>query len=266
MESGKEEQIPIEQICRGRYQPRRSFEPEALEELAASIRQQGLIQPIAVRRHDDGGYELLAGERRWRACQRAGLQTIRALVYDLDDESAAEVALVENVQREDLNAVEVADGIRRLIEEFGLTQAAVADRIGKKRVTVANLLRLLQLDEKVQAHVVSARLAPGVARAFASRPAHEQRALADNAIRLGWTARQAEQAVQRISTGGQQSSTSNGARDRELERVSRHLSEHVSLPCTVERKGERGYSVKFDAANADVLQGLFERLGFTYDT
>ncbi len=157
---------PIEDLHPGRGQPRKTFRDESLDELADSIKVQGIIQPILVRPREAGGFEIVAGERRWRAAQRAGLHEVPVVVRSLTDAEAAEAALVENLQREDLNPIEEARGLDRLMKDFGHTQDALAVRVGKERSTVANALRLLKLPEKVQAMVVEGRLSMGHARAI----------------------------------------------------------------------------------------------------
>ncbi|MCL2627050.1 MAG: ParB/RepB/Spo0J family partition protein [Cystobacterineae bacterium] len=158
--------LPIEQIQPHSHNPRKSFEDSGIDELADSIIQQGLLQPILVRREGAGGFKLIAGERRWRAAQRAGLTEIPALIREVSDEDAFEMALVENLQREDLSPLEEAEGYQRLLEERGWTQEQVAERVGKNRVTVANALRLLQLPEEVRALLASGQLEAGHARAL----------------------------------------------------------------------------------------------------
>jgi ParB family chromosome partitioning protein len=158
--------LPLELIQRGKYQPRRDMDPQALEELAHSIKAQGVMQPIVVRPIGDNRYEIIAGERRWRASQQAGLDTIPAMVRDVPDEAAIAMALIENIQREDLNPLEEAIALQRLQQEFQLTQQQVADAVGKSRVTVANLLRLISLPEVIKTMLAHGDLEMGHARAL----------------------------------------------------------------------------------------------------
>jgi ParB family chromosome partitioning protein len=158
--------LPIEDVHPSKGQPRKLFDDDRLDELAASIKAQGIIQPLVVRARSGGGYELIAGERRWRAAQRAGLHEVPAVVRDVAEKRAFEMALVENLQREDLNPIEEAQGFERLIEEFGYTQEALAARVGKDRSTVANALRLLKLPDGVRGMVTGGRLSMGHARAL----------------------------------------------------------------------------------------------------
>jgi ParB family chromosome partitioning protein len=159
-------EISMEEIQPGAHQPRRKFNEKSLHELAASIREQGLLQPVVVRPLLDGGYELVAGERRWRAARLASLQAIPAVVREVDDRQATELSLVENIQREDLNAIEQAEAYRRLMDEFGLSQEDVAARTGKDRATISNFLRLLNLPKIIQEEVMEGRLTAGHARAL----------------------------------------------------------------------------------------------------
>jgi ParB family chromosome partitioning protein len=159
-------QVAIEDIHPARQQPRKSFDDERLEQLAESIRSQGIIQPLVVRRRDAGGFELIAGERRWRAAQRAGLHELPVVVREVAEQRAFEMALVENLQRADLNPIEEAEGYQRLMAEFGYTQESLAGRVGKDRSTVANSLRLLRLPPQVREMVIGNRLSMGHARAL----------------------------------------------------------------------------------------------------
>ena len=158
--------LPVEVLRRGRYQPRREFDQESLKELADSIAAQGIIQPVVVRPADGGRYELIAGERRWRAAQLAGLRDIPVVIREVDEQSAIAIGLIENIQRDDLNPLEEAFALQRLGQEFGLTHQSVADAIGKSRTTVTNLLRLLELNDVVKTFVEQGQLEMGHARAL----------------------------------------------------------------------------------------------------
>ena len=184
-------QIPLEKIRAGSMQPRRTFPPEALAELTASVREKGVLQPILVRPTVDG-YELVAGERRFRAAESAGLALIPALVRKLTDREALEVALVENVQRADLNAIELAEGYYRLQRDFSLSQEQVADRVGKDRVTVANTVRLLKLPAPVRQAVVDGRLSAGHARTLLSAPPEHIVPIFEAVLRRGLSVRETE--------------------------------------------------------------------------
>ena len=184
-------QIPVGKIRAGSLQPRRSFPPEALEELVASIREKGILQPVLVRPTPDG-YELVAGERRFRAAEAAGLSAIPAVVRRLSDREALEAALVENVQRADLNAIELAEGYQRLTHDFSLSQEQVAERVGKDRATVANTVRLLKLPPPVRQAVADGRLSAGHARALLSAPPEQASAICETVLRRGLSVRETE--------------------------------------------------------------------------
>jgi len=191
-------EVPVGQIQPNRRQPRAVFDDVSLGELAASIRQLGLLQPVLLREGDEGIYELIAGERRWRAAQQAGLATVPALIRPVDDASSLEQALVENLHRDDLNALEEAAAYEQLMEEFGLTQEDVSRRVGRSRSSVANTLRLLQLPPGVQALVVNRSISAGHARALLGEPdAQAQEALADRIVTEGLTVREVEELVRR---------------------------------------------------------------------
>src|SRR5262245_38056921 len=190
--------VAIEDVHPSSAQPRKNFDGERLEELAASIRTQGIIQPLIVRTRPAGGYELIAGERRWRAAQRAGLHEVPAVIRDVAPAQAFEMALVENLQREDLNPIEEANGYQRLVDEFGYTQEALASRVGKDRSTVANALRLLRLPDGVRALVTEGRLSMGHARALLGLESDEaMERLARRTVARELSVRQVEALVRR---------------------------------------------------------------------
>ncbi len=198
-------ELPLDQVRPNPYQPRQEFDPEALAEMAESIRRHGLLQPITVRRAPDGeGFQLVAGERRWRAARLAGLAAVPALVRDCNERELLEMALVENLQRQDINAIEAAEAYRRCLDEFGLTQEDLADRIGKSRAAVANTLRLLKLTEPVRAMVADGRLSEGHGRALlALAEGDEQVAVARLIIRETLSVRDAEELARgRRGSGG----------------------------------------------------------------
>lgn len=186
-------EIPIGEIVPNPTQPRTSFDEEALGELADSIRQLGVIQPITVKRGSDGKYVIISGERRWRAARRAGLRTLPAYVRDADDENLHAMALVENIQRQDLNAIEIALGMQRLIEECHLTQDALSEKVGKKRSTVSNYMRLLKLPNEVQFALKEGLISMGHAKAIAGAPDELQVRLLKRCVRKGLSVRQLEE-------------------------------------------------------------------------
>ncbi|MFQ5693843.1 MAG: ParB/RepB/Spo0J family partition protein, partial [Nitrospinota bacterium] len=189
-------QIPLASVRPGVHQPRKRFDGETLRQLAESIRSGGIIQPLILRPAADGGYEIVAGERRWRAAQLAGLDTVPAIVKSADDRTVMEVSVIENLQREDLNPIEEAEAYRRLIDEFGLSQEETARRVGKDRSTISNSLRLLKLSKSIQADVASGLLSAGHARAILALPTPEaQMGLAERIKARGLSVREAEALV-----------------------------------------------------------------------
>ncbi len=192
-------EIAVGEIIPNPTQPRTSFDEEALDELADSIRQLGVIQPITVKRGADGKYIIISGERRWRAAQRADLQTLPAYIREADDENLHAMALVENIQRQDLNAIEIALGMQRLIEECNLTQDALSEKVGKKRSTVANYMRLLKLPDEVQLALKEGLISMGHAKAIAAAPAEEQLRLLKRCVRKGLSVRQVEELARALN-------------------------------------------------------------------
>ena len=196
-------ELPVDLIQRGKYQPRRDIEPESLQDLADSIKAQGVMQPIVVRPISDSRYEIIAGERRWRATQLAGLHSIPTIIRDVPDEAAIAMALIENIQREDLNPIEEAAALQRLQQEFELTQQEVADAIGKSRSTVANLLRLMSLREDVRRLVEHGDLEMGHARAMLALEGEHQSQAARTVVARGLSVRQTEALVRKLLEQGQ---------------------------------------------------------------
>jgi ParB family transcriptional regulator, chromosome partitioning protein len=191
-------QLPVELIRRGRYQPRRDFDPDSLRELADSIAAQGVIQPIVVRPMGDGHYEIIAGERRWRAAQQAGLTEIPVVVREVTEQAAVAIGLIENIQRADLNAMEEAAALNRLLHEFGLTHQQVAEAVGKSRTTVTNLLRLLELNEDVKGFLENGNLEMGHARCLLGVKGPRQSEAARAVIAKGLSVRDTERLVRRL--------------------------------------------------------------------
>ncbi len=251
-----------------RFQPRTSFDDSSLKELADSVRRVGVVQPILVRPREAGGFEIVAGERRWRAAKLAGLTEIPATVKRLSDAESAEWAVIENVQREDLNPIERGMAMRGLIERFGLTQAQVAERVGIDRSTVANLIRLVDLEPTIRDMIVSGRLSAGHGKALLMAPAGPSRAaLAEKAAGEEWSVRRLERAATGLSEGGRQSmkpskqlSTAQAAAVLDLERrLGEYLGTKVSIQ--TDAKGEKG-RVVLEFYGLDHFDGLMSRLGF----
>ena len=192
------EKVALSQLQPGQYQPRQQFNDESLQELADSIKVQGVVQPIIVRPIGSDKYEIIAGERRWRASKLAGLDKVPVVIRQADSQATLAMALIENIQREDLNPIETAIGLKRLLKEFDLTQQSVADAVGRSRAAVSNLLRLLKLPEDIQGNLHDGLLSMGHARAIISLPEVVQKDLANKAIDKGWSVREIEEAAQQF--------------------------------------------------------------------
>ena len=251
--------LPVATIRPGRYQPRTNMDETALTELADSIRTHGVVQPIVVRETPAGDYELIAGERRWRAAQMAGLDVIPSVVRRVADEIALAVGLIENIQRENLNPVEEANGLRRLLDEFGLTHQQVADSIGRSRAAVSNLLRLLNLDPAVRVHLENGRLEAGHARAILSLPREQQLAAADTVIQQRLSVRQTEQLVRRYLSGKRKEKRKTAPKDADLRQLEEELSQQLAATVSLEQRGQGG-RVIIEYNSLDELEGILERL------
>ena len=254
------QQLAVASLRPGKYQPRTRMDEASLAQLADSIRARGVIQPIVVRPVDGGQFEILAGERRWRAARLAGLERLPAVVREVPDEAALGIGLIENIQREDLNPIEEANGLRRLIEEFKLTHDEVAQAIGRSRAGVTNLLRLLDLAPAVQAMVQDGRIDMGHARALLALARSKQVELAERIAHHGLSVREAERLVQ-ASTASPRSVRAGSQRlDADARRLQEELAE--SLGATVKLKPRRGGkgSVVIDYSSLDELQGIVGKL------
>lgn len=254
-----ESAVDIDRIVPNPFQPRRVFDAEKIAELAASIREHGVIQPLIVRRSASGDYELVAGERRLRAAKLAGLQQVPVVVREAEDEAALALALIENLQREDLNAIEEAEGYKRLQEDFGLSQEGIADKVGKSRPAVANSLRLLNLPKQVRDDVAAGRLAAGQARALLALASEAAIvAAAREVIAKGLTARAAEKLAARMKTGGRKRQPPALDADVRalIERLQRSLGTRVRF---VPARGGRG-KIEIEYYSAAELDRLIERL------
>ncbi len=250
--------LPISALQPGKYQPRTHMDPEALEELASSIRKQGLMQPVLVRPLGNDRYEIIAGERRWRATELAGLSEIQALVREIPDDSALAMALIENIQREDLNPLEEAIGIQRLVDEFEMTHEVAAAAVGKSRTAVTNLLRLLNLTEPVQEMLMAGQLDMGHARALLSLDPLQQLDAAKTVSLKGLSVRETEALVRRMLM------PASIKKPREIDPDVRRLEEEVSgrigarVSIMQGRKGMGKISIEY--ASLDQLDGLLSKL------
>lgn len=253
-------QLPISTIQPGQFQPRRMFKQEQLEELAASIRAQGIIQPLIVRTIAPQKYELIAGERRWRAAQLAGLQTVPVVVKDLPDQTVLAMALIENIQREDLNPIEEANAIHRLAEEFDLTHQAVADTIGRSRAAVTNLLRLLNLPEDVKRLLETGQLEMGHARALLTLDTSQQRSFAQKIIAEQLSVRETEQLIRDAQSASSEPATTKHV-DPDILRLERELSERLGASVQVHHQPKTGNGkVVIKYSNIDILEGILEHI------
>jgi ParB family chromosome partitioning protein len=249
-------QMPVDLMQRGRYQPRRDFNAGALEELASSIRVQGLIQPIVVRPLPGGRYEIIAGERRWRAAQMAGLSEVPVVVRDVPDEAAMAMALIENIQREDLNVIEEAVALSRLQEEFGLTHEKIAEAVGKSRAAVSNILRLLGLAPEVRGHLEARRLEMGHGRALLALPPELQPGAAREAIARGLSVRETEQLVRRLVKPGKGGKAAADRQGADVRRLEQELSETVGAAVSIDHRASGKGRLVIEYASLDQLDGL----------
>ncbi len=263
-ESQRQDTLPVGALQPGKYQPRTRMDPGSLEELAASIKAQGLIQPISVRPVGRAGneerYEIIAGERRWRASQIAGLAEVPVLIREIPDDAALAMSLIENIQREDLNPLEEAAGLQRLIDEFGMTHQQAADAVGRSRPGASNLLRLLQLAKPAQDMLMAGDIEMGHARALLPLPKSEQGRVAALVVEKGYSVRETEKlAARELNPPVKKGRAAQGV-DRDLLRLEEDLSD--SLGATVKiaanRKGAGNLTIRF--GSLDQLDGLLEKL------
>jgi ParB family chromosome partitioning protein len=260
--------LPLTALQAGKYQPRQKMAAGALQELAESIREQGVMQPLLVRLVAPGKYEIIAGERRFRAATIAGLQEVPVLVSGADDQAAAAMALVENMQREDLNPLEESQGLARLIEEFGFTHEQAAKAVGKSRSAITNLLRLAQLAKPVQAMLLAGDIDMGHARALLPLPGASQVALAQKIASQGLSVREAERMSAALAIAGGQigdkrakSSSAGGAsRDPDTRRLAQEMADLIGLNVQFKFKGKGG-EIRIGFSQFDELDSLLKKLG-----
>lgn len=250
--------LSVANLQPGVYQPRKDLSPQALEELAASIQSQGIIQPIVVRQLVSGGYEIIAGERRWRAAKQAGLKQVPCLIKQVDDRAAIAMALIENIQREDLNVMEEAQALERLQHEFSLTHQQVAEVIGKSRTTVTNLLRLNQLSDEVKQLLASKQLEMGHARALLMLSGDQQGEIAHAVAKKQLSVRQTEQLVKKCLSDPVV--VKNGVEDLEIQQLSQNLSKKLAAKVSIVRSvnGKSKVTISFDEPHQ--LQLLISKL------
>jgi ParB family chromosome partitioning protein len=259
-QEGELRMLPIQQIQPGKYQPRRHWNDEALDELAASIKAQGLIQPVVVRELGRNSYELIAGERRWRAAQRAQLAEIPALIKKVSEEAVPAMALIENIQRQDLTPLEEADALKRLIDDFDLTHQQAADAVGRSRASVSNMLRLTEMPESIKRLLDDGKLEMGHARCLLTLDESIAVPLARQASTLGWSVRELEEAARRAQTAPKGKAKHAPARDPNIAALERELAERFATRVELaQSRGGRGKLVIHYHSN-DELEGILGRI------
>lgn len=254
--------LPVDVMCRGRYQPRSDMRPESLQDLADSIRSQGLVQPIVVRPLASGGYEIIAGERRWRAAQMAGLHEVPVMVRDVPDQAAMAMALIENIQREDLNPLEESTALKRLIEEFGITHQQAAEAVGRSRAAVSNLLRLAELNEDVKQRVERRELEMGHARALLALQGEAQSRVAGQVAARGLSVRETEQLVRRLAAQAASPShpAPEGGADPDVRRLEQELSERLGASVAIQYNARGKGRLVVQYTSLEELQGILDHI------
>ena len=258
VQSDTPRELAVDQLQPGKYQPRTRMDQDALKELAESIKTQGVIQPILVRPVADGKYEIIAGERRWRAARMAGLQAVPVVIRDIPDNQALAVALIENIQREDLNPLEQAIGIQRLINEFGLTHQSAAEALGRSRTAVTNLLRLLELAPPVRDLLAEGKLDMGHARALLALPAIRQVELANEIAAKGLTVREVEKRVSELVSRPKPRMPRTV--DRDVARLQEELAQKLGTPVQIKQKSKGRGALIVEYGSLDQLDVLIEKL------
>ena len=249
-------EIPVDLLQRGRYQPRVDMREETLSDLAESIKAQGVVQPIVVRPISGGQYEIIAGERRWRASQLAGLDEIPAIVKDVPDEAAVAMALIENIQREDLNPLEEANAIKRLIDEFDMTHQEAGDAVGRSRTAVSNLLRLLDLSASVKPYLESGELEMGHARALLALGPDAQLQAAQIIVKRGLSVREAETLSRSLQSGKGKKTASKTKVDPDVQRLQDDLSEKLAARVVIQYGSSGKGKLQIAFNSLDELEGI----------
>ncbi|MHC9083495.1 ParB/RepB/Spo0J family partition protein [Luteimonas sp. RIT-PG2_3] len=257
--------LPVDAMRAGKYQPRKHWDPDKLTELAESIKAQGVIQPIVVRQLPDRTYEIIAGERRWRASKEAGLSEIPVVIRKVDDRTVVAMALIENIQREDLNPLEEAQALQRLIDEFDLTHAQAAEAVGRSRAAVSNLLRLLELPPAIRALVEAKRLEMGHARALLTLSPELASKLASDAAENGWSVREVEHRAQQFAAGkvptSSKKSGANKARPpADIVTLENELAETLGTKVSIAHGRNNKGKLVIHYTSLDTLDGVLERL------
>jgi ParB family chromosome partitioning protein len=260
---GELKHLPVEYLQRGKYQPRRDMDQDALEELAGSIRAQGVMQPIVVRPIGDKKYEIIAGERRWRATQLAGLDKIPAVVRDIPDETAIALALIENIQREDLNPMEEAFALKRLQDEFELTQQQVAEAVGKSRTAVTNALRLLNLSDEVKTMLEHGDLEMGHARCLLTLEPEKQRLVARTVVAKSLSVRQTEALAKKVAEQKDVEAALKEDSNKDILKLQEQLGEKVGVPVHIQHAKNGSGKLVLKYNNLDELDGILAHLNFS---
>ena len=250
--------IDVDLIERGPWQPREHFDEEALQELADSIKQQGVVQPIVVRQKSANQFEIVAGERRWRASQKAGLSQIPAVIKTFDDQTAAAVSLIENIQRENLNPLEESTALKRLIDEFDMTHQQVADTVARSRATVSNLLRLQDLNPDVKTLLAMRDIEMGHARALLAIDGMEQSTVAKDVARKGLSVRETEALIRKISAPAKKSKTNR--KDPDIVRLEERLTERLGAQVHIKQKANGKGSLEISYTSLEVLDGILKKI------
>lgn len=258
-QDGELRELPVDLVQRGIYQPRRDMDPEALEELAESIRQQGVMQPIIVRPIAESRYEIIAGERRWRATQLAGLDRVPAIIRDVPDEAAVAMALIENIQRENLNAMEEAIALQRLQDEFELTQQEVAQAVGKSRSTVTNLLRLIGLSSEVKVMLEHGDLEMGHGRAMLSLSPELQLQAANQVVAKSLSVRQTEALVRKLQEEKDHPKEAKKV-DPDIRRLQQDLSERIGAKVAINHTSKGKGKLVIQYSSVDELDGILNHI------
>ena len=254
------ENISVDQLNPGQYQPRKRFDEESLQELADSIIEQGLMQPIIVRKSENN-FEIIAGERRWRAAKLAKVDTIPVIVRDINDRTASIIALIENMQRVDLSSIEEAEGIKKMIDEFGMTHEEASDAVGKSRSAVSNLLRLLQLTDFVKDKLNSGDIDMGHARALISLSADQQNMVCQKIINEKLSVRKVEELIQSgISKVNNKKISKDNNKNNDIEILQKEFSDKLGFPVTIENKNNNSGLIKIKYRNLDELDILLNKL------
>jgi len=252
-------QLSVDQLARGKYQPRKHFDEDQLKELAESIKTTGgLLQPIVARPLGKNSYEIVAGERRWRAAQLAGINEVSCLVSYYTDEQTLQASIIENISRSDLNPIEEAEAYQRLIDEFDYMHEEVAAAVGKSRTTITNSLRLLKLDPRVREFLIHGKLSEGHGKILAGIPEALQYSLAEECIQKKWSVRKTETEAKKL----QSNSIDGKYSDPNISRLENELSDHLGNQVKIDCENRGGGFVKIRFNNVDELEGHFDRMGF----